>query len=680
MALNYDYDESSETWPFFLLTILLMLLIPLTLMQCYKLIYSKSKKDTRNHEDDKYSELEALNDIDTPEEIIKFRSKYTSKSKLSCLFNWKNLFIVVGWAVVFYLVQRISNNDAIKQAAIGIFDPYDILGISSSSSDKDIKSAYRKLSIKFHPDKLSKDLSADERIVMEEKYVQITKAYEALTDETVRENYLKYGHPDGPQSTSHGIALPSFMVEGSSSPILIMFYISLLGIVLPYFVSKWWSKTQSYTRKGIHTKTASYFVDRLVNYKPSEVVTVDLIIKWLSHAEEFKQFYPSLTSKDFEELLHDHINRKSSNEKGPDRNIIKNRIVAKCHSLLLGLLDIAAGFRNTDVANVTLDTFKCIVQAIPSNPKAELLQLPNVDKEQFENGSLDDIFTIGKLFTFDDERIGKILGIKDEKLLKRTLTVASNIPHIRLLKADFVVPGETQVTPLSTPHISLKVLIRSAKHKIINTESFPESMLSEPQDFEHQRNPFSIIEEQPLIPYSYSPYFPVKRRSAWCCLIALQKDNKIIQTPAIINNLSFHNLSKSLDKREVKMAGKDIKGFIPEDWEIGTIKVPLGQPAPNQEGAVYFRIILKNTDYFGADLDFTMTMNVREYSEKDLQQMREESYNNDDEDSDVDESEEELEESDDEGSDSEYTDIDTDTEVEEDAVEDREIKNNLLFI
>ena len=283
MALNYDYDEGSETWPFFLLTVILMGLIPLTIMQLYRLIFANDSLETKEElqEDELYAKLGKL---DTKQEILEFRMKYDNKNQISKVFNWRNLIVIVGWAFVALLVQRISNNDAIKQAAVGIFDPYELLGISVSASDRDIKSAYRKLSVKFHPDKLSKDLSQEERTSMEEKYVQITKAYEALTDEVIKENFLKYGHPDGPQSMSHGIALPKFLVEGSASPLLILFYVALLGIILPYLVGKWWTKTQSYTKKGIHTKTASYFVDRLVNYKPSEIVTVDLIIKWLSHA------------------------------------------------------------------------------------------------------------------------------------------------------------------------------------------------------------------------------------------------------------------------------------------------------------------------------------------------------------------------------------------------------------
>lgn len=654
MALNYDYDEGSETWPFFVLTILLMVLVPLSISQLFRLVFSKNSKSKNSEVNDEL--FEELNEEYTSEDIKKFREKFEHRKTSSNVFSVKNLIIIIGWCLVAFLIKRIMNNDAIQESAHGMFDPYDLLGISTSASERDIKSAYRKLSVKFHPDKLPKELTEIERTAMEEAYVQITKAYEALTDELVRSNYLKYGHPDGPQSTSHGIALPSFLVDTASSPILVLIYVLSFVLLLPLIVKKWWTKTQSYTKKGIHAMTASYFVDRLVNYKPSEIVTVDLILKWISNAEEFKQFYPHLTPKDFEHLLHDHINRKSSNDAGPGRNEMKYRIVAKSHSILHGLLDISTGFRNTEVASVTLDTFKCIVQAVPNCPNSQIYQLPNVDREHFVDSN-EDIHTIGKLFTFEDQKIGKILGIKDEKKLKQTLKVASEIPFLKVLRADFIVPGEPFVTPSSTPHISLKVLVRSAKHKIIPTEKFPAEMMKESQEFEDLKDPFAKMLKQPALPYSFAPYFPAKRRNAWVCLIGLQKDNKLIQTPITVTKLSMKNLNNNFDKKLIKNLDENFK---PEDWEIGTIKVPLGQQAPAEPGNIFFRVILKSTDYFGSDLDLTMMMQIKEPSKEEIV---DETYENDSE-SDYD-SEDDGEN---EGSDSDYTDIDTDTEVEEDAI------------
>ncbi|GAV53969.1 hypothetical protein ZYGR_0AK04710 [Zygosaccharomyces rouxii] len=656
MALNYDYDETSETWPFFLLTLLLVILVPLTLSQVYRLfndsIDSQAIEDPRQRSIER--KLEQISDSHTESSVWRFRQAFSKRS--SKIWQKRNIVIIVGWVLVAMVVQSISQNDSIQDSRTVLFDPYEILGVSASAADREIKSAYRKLSVKFHPDKLGHDLAPEVRTKMEEMYVQITKAYESLTDENVKENYLRYGHPDGPQSTSHGIALPRFLVDGAASPLVVLSYIVLLALIMPYFVSQWWSRTQAYTNKGIHTRTASHFVDRLINYKPSEVITVELIIHWLSEAYEFELLYPNLTTEDFEQILLNHINRRDSS-KIADANA-KHRIVAKCHSLLHGLLDIACGFRNTDIAIFTIETFKCIVQAVPHTPYRQILQLPNVNKTRFLEGLTDDVRTVGKLFTYDDKKIGQMLGIDDEDLLKETLDVAANIPQLRLLKADFVVPGEKQVTPLSTPHISVKLLVHSAKQRVIPVDKFPPEMLEDPQDFENQRDPFAVMEQEPLISYSYAPYFPIKRRNAFCCLVGLQKDGKLIQTPVVVQKLSLVNLDKDLDKRTVKELGPSFK---PEEWKIATIKLPLGQQAPAENGDVYFRVIIKSTDYFATDLDFSVCMHVTSAPVQEPQEVEE------DEETENDSAEEDEEEDDEEGSDSDYSDIDTDTEVEEDS-------------
>jgi translocation protein SEC63 len=55
-----------------------------------------------------------------------------------------------------------------------------------------------------------------------------------LTDDEIRKNYEEYGHPDGKQSYTMGIALPKWLVEGSNSYITLSFYGLLFGILLPY--------------------------------------------------------------------------------------------------------------------------------------------------------------------------------------------------------------------------------------------------------------------------------------------------------------------------------------------------------------------------------------------------------------------------------------------------------------
>lgn len=82
-------------------------------------------------------------------------------------------------------------------------DYYKILGISKTSTDDEIKKAYRKLALKYHPDK-NKAANA------EEQFKLVAEAYEVLSDKKKREVYDQYGEeglkgtPGGGGSTGGG--------------------------------------------------------------------------------------------------------------------------------------------------------------------------------------------------------------------------------------------------------------------------------------------------------------------------------------------------------------------------------------------------------------------------------------------------------------------------------------------
>ncbi len=67
-------------------------------------------------------------------------------------------------------------------------DYYEVLELQRGASDDDIKKAYRKMAIKFHPDKNPGDKSA------EDKFKEVGEAYEALSDPQKRAAYDQYGH------------------------------------------------------------------------------------------------------------------------------------------------------------------------------------------------------------------------------------------------------------------------------------------------------------------------------------------------------------------------------------------------------------------------------------------------------------------------------------------------------
>ena len=71
-------------------------------------------------------------------------------------------------------------------------DPYEVLGVSKTASDAEIKSAYKKAAIKYHPDRQT-DKSDAEKKEAEEKFKEAAEAYDILRDPDKKARYDQYG-------------------------------------------------------------------------------------------------------------------------------------------------------------------------------------------------------------------------------------------------------------------------------------------------------------------------------------------------------------------------------------------------------------------------------------------------------------------------------------------------------
>lgn len=83
-------------------------------------------------------------------------------------------------------------------------DYYEVLGLSRAATDQEIKSAYRRLAVRYHPDKNPNDANA------EEKFKEAAEAYAILADAEQRRRYDRFGHAGVSNSAGASWGAPGF--------------------------------------------------------------------------------------------------------------------------------------------------------------------------------------------------------------------------------------------------------------------------------------------------------------------------------------------------------------------------------------------------------------------------------------------------------------------------------------
>ena len=102
-------------------------------------------------------------------------------------------------------------------------DLYNILGVDKNASEDEIKKSYRKLALKYHPDKWA-DKPKDEQKKAEDKFKEVTEAYSILSDKEKRQQYDMFGTTDGSSnggswsSTSAEDIMKEFMRNSGFGP------------------------------------------------------------------------------------------------------------------------------------------------------------------------------------------------------------------------------------------------------------------------------------------------------------------------------------------------------------------------------------------------------------------------------------------------------------------------------
>ncbi|KAH7441053.1 hypothetical protein KP509_03G023300 [Ceratopteris richardii] len=254
-------EEMSSLFPIFILSVLGLFVIPWTI---YRLVKAAERKNKNIHCMCSFCSRSP-----------KYRT--TLLKKVGNFSTCSNVTLIFMWVIMAFLVYYIK----LMTREVQPFEPFSILGLESDATDSEIKKAYRRLSIQYHPDK-NPDPEANKYFVE-----FISKAYQALTDPIARENFAKYGHPDGRQGMQMGIALPSFLLNingGAASGILLLGLVGL-GILFPLLVAVvYLSRSSKYTGNYVmHQTLSSYYYLMKPSLASSKVI--DVFIKAAEYVE-----------------------------------------------------------------------------------------------------------------------------------------------------------------------------------------------------------------------------------------------------------------------------------------------------------------------------------------------------------------------------------------------------------
>lgn len=242
------YDDAA--FYYFASSVLLCLAIPWTLSVIYNFLFpgkaqveKEFPKKSPNGSVYRYCATKTMQE--KVDQARKNARRFTSGSALTS--GLKMAVLATMWILVLSAVVKLGNEKQIKT-----FDPFDILEVSAGASNADFKKAYRRLSKIYHPDKNPDDPLAAS------KFIQITKAYNAMTDETARSNYEKYGNPDGPQTSKVGIGLPKFLLEKDNHLMILCCFFFLLLFVVPMTFICYYQKTKNYAANGVMIETLQF--------------------------------------------------------------------------------------------------------------------------------------------------------------------------------------------------------------------------------------------------------------------------------------------------------------------------------------------------------------------------------------------------------------------------------------
>ena len=514
-----------------------------------------------------------------------------------------------------------------------------------SATEKEIKSHYKRLSLKHHPDKAKPDPAKNETIeTLNERFVELTKAYKALTDEEIRNNFIQYGHPDGKQSFSIGIALPKFIITDGNGKYVILVYAMLLGVLLPYLVGTWWYGTQKLSKEKVLIESANNlfreYEDGITEGGIVSAVSTGIEFQGILKGEKAESdlgkletrilakgdvtpFAGGLSIKDKTKLedldggvrrkvlalLWAYLGRVELDD--PVLNQAKFQIAPIAHALTSSFTAIALAFGTTAPIIASYHLGQNLMQAVPPG-SSPLLQLPHFTQAiaKAVEGDSKTHLTLQQYMGLPEAYRHKLTvgnGLLNESQYKTAMAVAKQLPRLQVEKAFFKVTGEKFITPSSLVSLVVKgrfIPPGSSKIPEVNERDL-EDVDPDEDDLDAilgrkkkaVRGEKAPVDEKPVQPpLAFAPYFARDYSPQWNVFLTDSKQGKIAVPP-----FTF----ATFDKLIYDESGKPT-------FNMQTLKAQF--QAPPQAGHYTFVMHLICDSYVGFDTKMEVTLVVEEAS------------------------------------------------------------------
>lgn len=468
---SFEYDEVGNTFYYVLVAFYAIILLPAT----WFCLPGGAKKETVHV----INEHECQCDGCDKKRRQKAANKPWRRTKKIITIT----VLVIAWAIFAIIVKKTTEIEQTHKD----YDPYQILGLDQGADEKAVKKAWRDLSKIHHPDR-----GGDAQF-----FDKIAKAHQALTDKEARENWEKYGNPDGPTATTFGIALPKWLVSKEYGLWVLAFYGLIFMIILPVSVGMWWYSSIKYSADKVlldTTRMFYYFINRTPRMEIGRMIAV------LSGSFEFSKQYnkeiveresddvevprlmkslTGVTDKGKEQplsqpyalkarvLLHAYLSRlpleSAADALDQDQDYIITRILRFVEEMVSCTQNLMSYSQHT---KITLETFDNLLRLQPMFVQAlwqknsPLLQLPHLTDYNLQHLRKKKIYSCHDLAIMDAENRRAVLRTLSNEEYRDVMVVLSMMPRLRI-ETKTVVEGEDDKHELTAGCVvTLKVTMK----------------------------------------------------------------------------------------------------------------------------------------------------------------------------------------------------------------------------